>query len=324
MYNQTELKELVEKAIVNLPLTGEAGRLTEPVRYILSIGGKRMRPVLALMSSNLFRDKIDDTILPATGIEIFHNFTLVHDDIMDQSSLRRNLQTVHVKWNLNQAVLSGDVMAFIANECFLQAPREVMPEVFRTYNKAAIEVCEGQQLDMDFEKLSTVSLAEYLRMIELKTAVLLAASTKIGALTAGALEKDCENLYEFGRNLGFAFQIQDDILDVYGDTNVFGKMAGGDIVSNKKTILLVKALELSSGNQLKLLQTILKSENFDPGEKIKSVMEIYDSLNIKNITESLAAGYTDIALEHLNMVETAKDRKDELTRYALSLAIRIN
>jgi geranylgeranyl diphosphate synthase type II len=236
MYSQSELKELVERALINLSYNDEDEKLTNPIKYILSIGGKRIRPVITLMSCNIFSDKVDDAILPAAGIEVFHNFTLVHDDIMDQASVRRNLPTVHAKWNVNQAILSGDVMAFIANDCFLQTPSPTLLKVFRTFNKAAIEVCIGQQMDMDFEKLSVVSHEEYLRMIELKTAMLLAASASIGAIIGEAGDKDVELLYDFGKNLGIAFQIQDDLLDVYGDVNVFGKLSGGDIVTNKKKI----------------------------------------------------------------------------------------
>ena len=200
--------------------------------------------------------------MPATGLEVFHNFTLVHDDIMDQAPVRRNFPTVHTKWNINQAVLSGDVMAFIANECFLQTPSACLVKVFREFNKAAIEVCVGQQLDIDFEKTAVISQEEYLRMIELKTAVLIAASAKIGAIIGGAGEKDADLLYEFGRNLGLAFQIQDDLLDIYGDAKVFGKIPGGDIIANKKTFLLVKALETASVDQLKRLQELFTTRRY--------------------------------------------------------------
>lgn len=319
MYGQTELKEMVDRAIINLSLSSEAEKLTDPVKYILSMGGKRIRPVLALMSCNLFRDKVDDAVIPAAGLEVFHNFTLVHDDIMDQASIRRSFPTVHIKWNFNQAVLSGDVMAFIANECFLQTPATSMLKVFRTYNKAAIEVCIGQQLDMDFEKASQVSNEEYLRMIELKTAVLLAASSKIGALIGESSDKDADHLYEFGRNLGLAFQIQDDLLDVYGDSNLFGKTSGGDIVSNKKTFLLVKSLELATGKQLKKLQVQFRLTDTDPELKIKTVMEIYDSLNIKSITENLAGEYIARSFQHLEKVEVDIERKENLRQLATSL-----
>jgi len=317
MYNQAELKNLVDKAIVNLSYNTEAERLIDPVKYILSIGGKRLRPVMALMSCNLFSDKIDEAVIPATGIEVFHNFTLVHDDIMDQAPLRRNFPTVHNKWNVNQAVLSGDVMAFIANECFLQTPQRVLTKVFRVFNKAAIEVCVGQQLDIDYERALIVSEEEYLRMIELKTAVLLAASAKIGAIIGGAEDKDADLMYEFGRNLGLAFQIQDDLLDIYGDVKVFGKMPGGDIVANKKTLLLVKALEIATVEQRKELHELFEIP--DPDEKVRKVVAIYDQLNIKTITESLANEYISVSFNLLDRISADKERKKELTLIASSL-----
>ena len=319
MYNQSELKDLVEKAILNLSYNTEAEKLIDPVKYILSIGGKRIRPVLALMACNLFNDKIDEAVMPAAGIEVFHNFTLVHDDIMDQAPVRRNFQTVHIKWNINQAVLSGDVMAFVANDCFLHSPPHCMAKVFRVFNKAAIEVCVGQQLDMDYEKAAIVSHKEYIRMIELKTSVLLAASVKIGALIGGADDKDSELLYEFGRNLGLAFQIQDDLLDIYGDAKVFGKVAGGDIISNKKTFLLVKALEIATGKQLKKLKVLFSSKEFDPETKVREVLGIYDQLNIRSETESIANEYISNAFGLLEKVGAVKERKKELAQLASSL-----
>ena len=319
MYSQPELKELVERAIVNLSFSEEAEKLTSPVRYILSIGGKRLRPVITLMSCNLFKDKIDDAILPAAGIEVFHNFTLMHDDIMDKASVRRNLPTVHSKWNVNQAILSGDVMAFIANDCFLQTPSGIILKVFKVYNKAAVDVCIGQQLDMDFEKVSIVSHEEYLQMIELKTAVLIAASARIGAMIGEAGEKDSDLLYEFGKNLGLAFQIQDDLLDVYGDVNVFGKISGGDIVTNKKTFLLIKALEVATGSTLKKLQEQVLAKEFDPESKIKTVMDIFDQLNIRSITANLANEYITMSLNLLEKVSAGKEKKVELFQMATSL-----
>jgi len=319
MYNQSELKKIVDKAIVNLSYNTEAQKLIDPVKYILSMGGKRLRPVLSLMSLNLFNDYIDDGIMPAAGLEVFHNFTLVHDDIMDQAPVRRNMPTVHKKWDINQAVLSGDVMAFVANECFLQAPPSNLAKVFRVFNKAAIEVCVGQQLDIDFEKTALISQEEYLRMIELKTAVLLAASARIGAIIGGADDRDADLLYEFGRNLGLAFQIQDDLLDIYGDIKVFGKIPGGDIVANKKTFLLVKALETASPEQLKRLLELFSPNNKEPEEKVTKVMEIYDHLNVRRITESLAHDHINTAFSHLEKVSVKKERKEEITQIAVSL-----
>jgi geranylgeranyl diphosphate synthase type II len=324
MYTQAELKKLVNKAILNLSYNEEAEKLNDPVKYILSIGGKRLRPVLALMACNLYNDKIDDAVIPATGLEVFHNFTLVHDDIMDHAPVRRNLPTVHSKWNLNQAVLSGDVMAFIANECFLQTPANYMLKVFRVFNKAAIEVCIGQQLDIDYEKAAIVSHEEYLRMIELKTAVLLAASAKIGAIIGGADDHDAELLYEFGRNLGLAFQIQDDLLDIYGDVKVFGKILGGDIISNKKTYLLVKALEIASVEQAKQLHEQFALKEFDPEIKVKKVVELYDQLNIRNISENLANDYINTAFSLLDKIGVINERKTELANIANSLIGRDN
>ena len=324
MYNQEECKKLVEKAIKNLYYNLEATNLVDPVKYILSIGGKRLRPVLALMSCNLFSDRIDDAVIPAMGIEIFHNFTLVHDDIMDQAPVRRNFPTVHHRWNLNQAVLSGDVMAFIANECFLQTPALHMSKVFRIYNKAAIDVCIGQQLDIDFEKAIIISQDQYLRMIELKTAVLVAASVKIGAIIGDAGEKDSELLFEFGKNLGMAFQIQDDLLDIYGDSKVFGKLPGGDIIANKKTFLLVKAMENASYDQLKQLQQLFSAKDTEPDKKIKMVTEIYDHLNIKMITEKLASDYIETAFSFLDKVSVTDERKYEMLQIAKSLIGRIS
>jgi geranylgeranyl diphosphate synthase type II len=324
MYNQSDLKKIVNKSIINLSFNEEAEKLNTPVKYILSIGGKRLRPVISLMACNLFSDKIDEAIMPATGLEIFHNFTLVHDDIMDHAPVRRNLPTVHSKWDINQAVLSGDVMAFIANECFLQTPPVCLLKVFKVFNKAAIEVCVGQQLDIDYEKAAIVSHEEYLRMIELKTAVLIAASAKIGAIIGGADEKQAELLYEFGKNLGLAFQIQDDMLDIYGDSKVFGKIMGGDIISNKKTFLLVKALEIASIEQAKQLHEQFALKEFDPGLKVKKVIDIYNQLNIKSITENLANDYIDTSLKILEKIGADMERKTELADLAGSLMGRDN
>jgi geranylgeranyl diphosphate synthase type II len=319
MYTQSELKEVVDKALLNLSFNEEAEKLIDPVKYILSVGGKRLRPVMSLMACNLFSDKIDNAILPAAGLELFHNFTLVHDDIMDQASVRRGFPTVHHKWSSSQAILSGDVMAFLSNECFLQTPQNYLLKVFRIFNKAAIEVCIGQQLDMDYEKAAFISHGEYLRMIELKTAVLLAASLKIGAIIGGAEDKDSDLLYEFGRNIGLAFQIQDDLLDIWGDANLFGKISGGDIVANKKTFPLVKAMEIASVKQLKELRKQLSQEEPDHDDKVKKVVSILDQLNIKEITENLANDYIKRAFSLLLNVNVDGKRKKELTDIASSL-----
>ncbi len=322
MYNQSGLKKIIDTALVNFSYNSESDRLIDPVKYILSIGGKRMRPVLALMACNLFSDTVDDAVFPVTGLEIFHNFTLVHDDIMDKATIRRGYTTVHNKWSINQAILSGDVMAFIVNECFLQAPSPLFQKVFRIFNKAAVEVCIGQQLDMDYEKAAIVSHEEYLRMIELKTASLIAASVRIGAIFGGAEEKDADLLHEFGRNLGLAFQIQDDLLDTYGDVKVFGKISGGDIVASKKTFLYVKAMEIANSEQKKKLQEEYLADTSDPDSKIRTVTDIYDQVNVRSITTTLANDYFSTALGFLEKVGVPAERKEELIRVTGSLVGR--
>jgi geranylgeranyl diphosphate synthase, type II len=319
MYNHSGLKEVVDRALINLSYNGEASRLIDPVKYILSIGGKRLRPVLALMACNLYSDTIDDAVFPAIGLEIFHNFTLVHDDIMDNAPVRRSFPTVHAKWDTNQAILSGDVMVFVANECIMQAPADKLLKVFRIYNKAAIEVCIGQQLDVDYEKAVIVSQKEYLRMIELKTAVLVAAAVKTGAVIGGADEKDSELLYEFGRNLGLAFQVQDDLLDVWGDTKLFGKKQGGDIVANKKTFPFIKAMETATGAQLKRLQELYSGSEPDPETKVRKVVELYEQMNLREVTETLAYDYINKAFGFLQKVSVDESRKKEMTNLAISL-----
>jgi len=322
MYTYEELREMVNKAVNNMSYDYEADSLFEPVRYLMSMGGKRIRPVMVLMACNLFDNKIEKAILPALGMEILHNFTLAHDDIMDRSEMRRGSPTVHRKWGVNQAILSGDVMAFIANECIMAAPPPVLVELMKIYNTAAIEVCIGQQMDMDFEKNTYVSHADYLRMIELKTAVMIAASLKTGAVIGMADADQADKIYDFGRNLGLAFQIQDDLLDTYGDPKIFGKKTGTDIVANKKTILLIKALEKASGKQLKALNEQLKMEVFVPDEKIEQVKSIFDDLNIRPAVEDLAARYTEMAFASLDDLKVEKDRKEELMKLAAGLLNR--
>lgn len=319
MYTKEELNDLINKGISGLPYDNEAERLIEPVKYTLSMGGKRLRPLLTLMACNLFSDNPVEALMPAIGLEVFHNFTLVHDDIMDNADVRRNFPTVHNKWGVSQAVLSGDVMAFIANECIAQSPSQVMPKVFRLYNRTATEVCIGQQLDMDFEKIAFVTREQYIRMVELKTAVLIAACMKTGALIGGAPDREADMMYESGRNLGLAFQIQDDILDVYSDSTRFGKATGGDIVSNKKTFLLVKAMEMATGSVKKRLSELLAMKDFDPAEKIKAVIAIYDSLGIKDISEKLAGSYIEKSFSYLNETSVIPERMEIIVQMVSSL-----
>lgn len=319
MHSREEFENLITGALTSLPYNDEAETLTDPVRYILSMGGKRLRPLMTLMACAVFSDRPEDALMPAIGMEVFHNFSLVHDDIMDKASTRRNQATVHEKWNVNQAILSGDVMVFIASECIAQAPPPVMPEVLRLFNQTAIEVCIGQQFDMDFEKRLIVSKPEYLRMVELKTAVLIAACMKTGALIGGATGRDAGIMYEFGRSLGMAFQVQDDILDVYGDNALFGKKTGGDIVSNKKTLLLIEALEISEGRARRSLLDQISLSDFDPETKILTVKAVYDELGVRGKCENLANEYIERAFHYYDKIEAGPERKEPLLQLATGL-----
>lgn len=323
MFTSDYLRELSDKAITGLGVSAEADKLFAPVRYILAIGGKRLRPVMCLLACNLFKDKIDEAVMPAVGIEVFHNFTLIHDDIIDKADLRRGSQTVHSKWGHDQALLSGDVMAFVAGECIGQAPEKVLAKTLKLFNRTAIEVCIGQQLDLDYEKKGIVSETEYLRMIELKTAVLIAAALKTGAIIGEASEKDQDLLYEFGRCLGIAFQIQDDVLDTYGDTKMFGKKTGSDIVANKKTYLLVKAMEMAGGEKLRRLKKLLEAGNDNPDEKILAVRALYDELEIRLHAENLAYDYFNRSFQALDQVTVNAERKKEMKQMAVNLIGRV-
>lgn len=324
MYNLAELQDKVNNFISKDNIGREPFSLYDPINYTLKSGGKRIRPVLVLMASNLFSEDIENAIKPAIGLEIFHNFTLLHDDIMDHADIRRGNPTVHKKWNENTAILSGDAMFIKAYEYFLDCESPNFREILKVFNLTALEVCEGQQYDMEFEDRNNVAEQEYLRMIELKTSVLLAAALKIGALLGGADIKDADLLYEFGKNIGLAFQLQDDYLDVYGDTEVFGKQIGGDIVANKKTFMLIKALELAKGDDKKQLDYLLTSNNIDREEKVKAVTEIYNSLKIKEIVQKRIQELNGKALGFLNQVSVLDNKKSELKMLVEKLINRIN
>ena len=296
--------------------------LYQPIHYILSLGGKRIRPALALMACNLFSEDVMSSVKPALAIELFHNFTLIHDDIMDNAPLRRNRPTVHEKWDNNVAILSGDAMQIQAFQLMCEAPVSKLKTLLDIFNTTAIEVCEGQQYDMNFAIRNDVSLEEYIQMIELKTSVLLAASLKIGAVCGDASENEAQKLYEFGRNLGIAFQIQDDYLDVYANQEIFGKTVGGDIAENKKTFLLIKALELAKGQHAIVLQNAINNHIFDTGEKIKQVRLVYDELDIPHITRKTISDYSDKAFGFLDLVQLPEERKIILRQTALELMNR--
>ncbi len=312
LYSIDQLHEIVNQEIPNSKLKKEPNELYAPIEYILSIGGKRIRPLLVLMGYNLFSENIEEALNAAIAIEIFHNFTLAHDDIMDNSSMRRNMPTIHKKWNNNVAILSGDAMLIKAYQYISKYKNNILSKILDVFNKTAIEVCEGQQFDMNFEQRIDVSENEYLNMIKLKTSVLIAASLKIGAIIANAKEDDTNSLYNFGLNLGLAFQLQDDMLDVYGKSEIFGKKIGGDIIANKKTYLLIKALEITkSDNKSKLIE-ILKQKEFDNNKKIKTVIEIYNSVGIKEQVENKISEYYSKAKDSLSDVNINESRKSEL------------
>ena len=314
-YFKSQLKSFLDR------METEPKFLYEPVRYALSAGGKRIRPVLCLMSAEMFGAYACDAIDAAIGLEMFHNFTLLHDDIMDKSDMRRGRPTVHKKWTENIAILSGDLMSLVACKCAAKTMinRE---KVLETFLQTAIEICEGQQYDMDFETENEVTVDDYMKMINLKTAVLLAGSLKIGALIADASPDDCENIYQYGRYAGLAFQLQDDLLDTYGDAKVFGKPIGGDIAENKKTFLLINALNLASGKEKEKLTEWLSKENFDRNEKYNSVKAIYDVLKIKELTIAKIKECYDIADSYLQKVSLPEAQKVGLRNFMDSMRAR--
>lgn len=297
--------------------------LYSPVNYILSLGGKRMRPALVLAGCELFGGDAEKAVDAALAVEVFHNFTLVHDDIMDKAPLRRNQPTVHKKWDEGIAILSGDAMLVQAYQLLCKTESPALPQLLNVFSKTAIQVCEGQQLDMNYEKAHKISIPQYLHMIQLKTAVLLAASLKIGALIGGAREEDAQHLYEFGNNIGIAFQLQDDVLDVYGDER-FGKQVGGDIISNKKTWLLLKALEMSTGNRYMAeeLQQWIFAPSFEPQDKVKAVTDIYNFLGVRKLAEKEMSRFYQRALKHLDEIPVSEELKRPLKGFAENLMVR--
>ena len=294
-----------------------------PIDYVVSVGGKRVRPVLALMACNLFDDDIGKALMPAIALEFFHNFTLLHDDVMDNADVRRNRPTVHKRWNENTAILSGDAMMILACAYMCQAPPDILPVLLDIFNRTALEVCEGQQYDMDFEQRADVSIDEYMCMIRLKTAVLLAACLKIGAICGGADIGNAESLYQFGLSLGLTFQIQDDWLDVYADPDVFGKAIGGDILCGKKTYLLLTAFEKANHKTRCELNTLLNDQKMTANEKISRVKAIYDHLEVNDVARQAMDRYYQQAMSHLrNVAIIDESRKKGLEILAATLLKR--
>ena len=322
MIRLEEAQQLIDQEIKSLNLNLEPANLYEPISYILSLGGKRLRPSMALMGCSMFGSSVDAAIAPALGIEIFHNFTLLHDDIMDNALLRRNKATVHSKWNSNIAILSGDAMSIMAYQYISRSPEKVLKEVLNVFSKTALEVCEGQQYDMNFETEANVSAEAYLKMIELKTSVLLAASLKIGALIGGAQETDANKLYDFGRFAGLAFQLQDDLLDTFGEEAVFGKSIGGDIRANKKTFLLIKALEKATVKDRTVLVQMLNQKQTNQEEKVSRVTEIYKKYSIPELTEQKIDELFNASLESLKSLPVDNHKKEALEELAHKLVVR--
>jgi len=322
MYSFDDLRDKIQEAFSILSFQKQPQELYEPISYTLSLGGKRMRPVLLLMGCDLFGGDIAKALAPAMGIEVFHNFTLLHDDIMDNAPLRRSQPTVHHKWNTSIAILSGDTMLIEAFRLMMQVENNQLRQVLDIFNSTAILVCEGQQLDMNYETQKDVSILDYLEMISLKTAVLLAACLQIGAVIAGADVEDARHLYNFGKYLGIAFQLQDDILDVYGDKDKFGKQVGGDIISNKKTYLLLKALELEALSDSISLNELLINNHISSQDKVEAITAIYDRLKVKEFAIQEKQNFYEIAMKELEAIDLPQERKSALTSFAKYLMVR--
>ena len=306
----------INEYIKNLPLEKEPRGLYEPIRYILSLGGKRIRPVLMTMAYELWRDDSERVLPLAVALETFHNFTLLHDDVMDHADMRRGMPTVHKKWDENTAILSGDNMLVLAFKWMQQCPADKMPAVLKVFTDTAIEIDEGQQYDVDFESRDDVREEEYIEMIRLKTSVLLACAVKIGAIMADAPADDTENLYKFGEAIGLSFQLQDDYLDVYGNPKVFGKAIGGDITSNKKTYMLINAFNKAGGADKEELTHWIEAKDFDREEKVKAVTDIYNKLGIDKMAKAKMEQYYTEAIAYLDKVNVSDDKKKALKQYA--------
>jgi geranylgeranyl diphosphate synthase type II len=318
----SEYVDIINNALDNIEYPQQPDSLYAPIRYELSLGGKRIRPVLMLMACELFGGDINQAIKPAIGLEMFHNFTLLHDDVMDKSDLRRGKPTVHKMWDENHAILSGDAMQIIATQLMTQVTPRFMPAVLETFLKTALEICEGQQFDMEFESRKDVTTEEYINMIRLKTAVLLGCALKIGAIIAGAPIAQANSLYHFGENLGLAFQLQDDYLDIYGDPIIFGKNIGGDITNDKKTFMLIEAMRLAEGKDADILKKYIGSNDADPREKIDAVVNVYNNLGINNLCKEKAETFYNAALDCMNEILVPEDRKLPLLALAKSLMNR--
>ncbi len=315
MKTANELLQVFNEYLEGLSYNRQPHSLYAPVRYVLSLGGKRIRPVLLLLAYNLYKDDPESVLSPACGLETYHNFTLLHDDLMDHADVRRGQPTVHVKWDANTAILSGDTMLLLAFQRMAQCRSEKVQEVIRIFTETALEIDEAQQLDIDFETRDDVCEEEYIEMIRLKTSVLLACALKMGAVLADAPEEDAEALYRFGEQIGLAFQLQDDFLDVYGDPKVFGKAIGGDILCNKKTYMLINALNRANGEQRKQLKRWITAESPEPQEKIRAVTELYNQIGVDKLAQDKILHYFESGRRYLDKLSVSDGCKRELVAY---------
>lgn len=322
MMTSQEILKLVNNHLDSLADERQPRHLYEPIEYVLSLGGKRIRPTLMLLAYNLYREHPEDILMPACGIETYHNYTLLHDDLMDQADLRRGHETVHKRWDANTAILSGDSMLVLAYQRMAQCSPDKLKEVIDVFTQTALEIGEGQQYDMDFEKRDDVTEDEYIEMIRLKTSVLLACALKIGAILGDASAEDADNLYRFGEKIGLAFQLQDDFLDVYGDPKVFGKAIGGDIVSNKKTYMLINAFNRANAQQRAELERWTQLKDFDRQEKIDAVTALYNDMGIDRLAQDKMATYYEESKKYLAAVHVPTEKKRELTAYAQQMMKR--
>ena len=323
MIQEKRIEEALKELFANLKFTAEPAGLYDPLRYMMEIGGKRIRPRLCLTAYALFQDQFSENILgPASALEVFHSFTLIHDDIMDKADVRRGVPTVYRKWDENTAILSGDVMSIESYKLIAKAPASVLPEVLELFSRTAAEVCEGQQYDMDFENMQTVPMADYLKMIGLKTAVLIACSAKMGAIIGGATAEQSELLYKFGYDLGLAFQVADDWLDTFGDTKVFGKAIGGDIINNKKTWLMIRALEKAEPAEKSALEKAMDmpiETDEEKAAKIAAVIGIYEALGIREEAKQEIVNLHEQAMGYVAQLGIQEEAADLLRSYATSL-----
>lgn len=319
-----ELLVKVNDFLDNLKYDRKPSGLYDPVKYVLSMGGKRIRPVLMLLSYGLFKDDVESVLMPACALETYHNYTLLHDDLMDNADMRRGHETVHRKWDANTAILSGDSMLVLAYERMAKCNPVYLSDVLHTFTETALEIGEGQQYDMEFETRNDVTEDEYIEMIRLKTSVLLACAQKIGAILAGASKQDQDNLYKFGEQIGLAFQLQDDYLDVYGDPKVFGKKVGGDIICNKKTYMLINAYNRADAEQRRELQHWMEAEAFNSDEKVAAVTAIYNKVGVDKLAIEKIAYYFEESKKYLDAVQVSDERKAELRLYAQKMMHRKN